>query len=100
MKTEMILAFRKKLSQIDNYNEIYIDEPTQRIFDGYTIMNFDNFSLNQTFCDKWIMYNSTKFALTHNEWLELDNLVRERKSFLQKSDSCKDYVEIMGIIKS
>jgi hypothetical protein len=46
------------------------------------------------------MYNSTKFALTHNEWLELDNLVRERKSFLQKSDSCKDYVEIMGIIKS
>jgi len=47
MKTEMILAFKKKLSQIDNYNAIQIKEPTTRIFGGYTDITFDNFWLMQ-----------------------------------------------------
>jgi hypothetical protein len=100
MKTEMILAFKKKLSQIDNYNAIQIKEPTTRIFGGYTDITFDNFWLMQCFWDKWLDYNSSRVELTHEEWLELNDLVRERKSFLQKTDSCKDYIEIMNIINS
>jgi hypothetical protein len=54
----------------------------------------------QCFWEKWLDYKSTRVELTHEEWLELHDLVRERKSFLQKTNSCKDYVEIMNIINS
>jgi hypothetical protein len=37
MKAEMILAFKKKLSNIVNYNDIEIKEPATRIFGGYNI---------------------------------------------------------------
>lgn len=100
MKAEMILAFKKKLSNIVNYNDIEIKEPATRIFGGYTDITFDNFWLMQCFWEKWLDYKSTRVELTHEEWLELHDLVRERKSFLQKTNSCKDYVEIMNIINS
>lgn len=100
MKTEMILAFKKKLSQIDNFNDISVEYSTQTYFGGYSYMKFDNFCLSQMLWSKHLEYKNTRVELTHEEYIELRKLVEERKSFLQKSESCKDYVEIMEIIKS
>lgn len=54
----------------------------------------------QCFWEKWLDYKSLRIKLTHEEWLELHDLVRERKSFLQKTNTCKYYAEIMNIINS
>ena len=101
MKKEIILAFKKVLASTTNFNDIQIDEPTERIFGGYTYMVVGgNFSLKQAFNEFWIEFKSTQETLTYNEWIELDKLVRSKKTELQHTSSCEDYVELQKILKS
>lgn len=100
MKTEMILAFKKKLSQIDDFNEIKIEFSTNSYFGGYSNFKFDNFNLSQILWFRQLIYKDTTVEITDEEWKDLKNLTEERKTVLQKTESCKDYVEIMNIINS
>jgi hypothetical protein len=100
MKTEMIIAFKKKLSQINDYNDIDIKYSTEKYYGGYSDFKFHNFNLSQMMHLKDLSYKNTRYELTHEEWLELRGLVIEKKALLQKTTSCKDYLEIMEIINS
>lgn len=99
MKEELIEAFKKKLSEIDNYNDIDIEYSSQKFFGGYSFIKFHKFKLSQMMWHKSISYNYTTFNLEHDEWLELRRLVEEKQSILRKTASCKDYSEILEILK-
>ena len=96
----MILAFKRKLEQIDNFEDIKIEYSASKYFGGYSFMDFDKFKLMQMCWSKSLRYNNTQVDLEHDEWVDLKSLAEGRKESLQKSDSCKDYMEIMEIINS
>ena len=95
----MIMAFKKVLSQINDYNKIEIKEPSYRVCGGYTDITFEKFNLLQVFSSTYLCYKSTRVDLTWEEWMELDIMVRAKKKELQCTESNKDYVEILNIIK-
>jgi hypothetical protein len=100
MKNDMILAFKKTLSQIDDYNKIMIKYSKNTYFGGYSNYIFDDFDLSQLMSMKDLKYKSLSIILTHDEWLELRNLVEDRKTKLQTMESNKDYVDLINILKS
>ena len=95
MKTEMILAFKKKLSKIDNYDDISVEYSPSTYYGGYSYYKFDKFELNQMLWSKSLKYNNTQVELEHNEWLELKSLIEEKRASLNK-----DFDERMNILKN
>jgi hypothetical protein len=95
MKTKMILAFKKKLSEVNNYDDIDVECSLHTYYGGYSYYKFDKFELNQMVWSKSLKYNNTQVELEHDEWLELKSMVEEKRSSLNT-----DYDEIMNIIKS
>ena len=91
----MILAFKKKLSKIDNYDDISVEYSPYTYYGGYSYYKFDKFELNQMVWSKSLKYNNTQVELEHNEWIELKSLIEEKRSSLNK-----DFDEIMNILKS
>lgn len=95
MKNEIILAFKKKLSEVDSYETInrYKQLNIDRV-------EFNNFMLMSNLTENFIRYKRIKVEIKYSEFEELIKIVDEKISSLKKKYIDPDWLEILEIIKS
>jgi hypothetical protein len=95
MKNEISLAFKMKLSEVDNYETItrYKQLNIDRV-------EFNNFILMSNLTENFIRYKRINVEINYSEFEELIKIVDEKISSLKKTYIDPDWLEILEIIKS
>lgn len=95
MKNEISLAFKMKLSEVDNYGTItrYKQLNIDRV-------EFNNFILMSNLTENFIRYKRINVEINYSEFEELIKIVDEKISSLKKTYIDPDWLEILEIIKS
>ena len=94
MKNEISLAFKMKLSEVDNYETItrYKQLNIDRV-------EFNNFILMSNLTENFIRYKRINVEINYSEFEELIKIVDEKISSLKKTYIDPDWLEILEIIK-